>query len=210
MEHPGTKRLETERLLLREMTDADLPALCRMLQDEEVMYAYAHAFSDEEAHDWLSRQQARYRQYGFGLWAVILKSSGEMIGQCGVTVQDCNGREVLEVGYLFCKDFWGQGYATEAARAFAARLPLTLEMTELNGNEKYARLDELLPTASAVPDRIRTGDLMLWGDDTVVLFYDTFTTPYSYTRLGAVEEADTLARVLGRGGVRVTFAPAEK
>ena len=109
--------METERLLLREMTDADLPALCRMLQDEEVMYAYAHAFSDEEAHDWLSRQQARYRQYGFGLWAVILKSSGEMIGQCGVTVQDCNGREVLEVGYLFCKDFWGQGYATESAQA---------------------------------------------------------------------------------------------
>ena len=109
--------METERLLLREMTDADLPALCRMLQDEEVMCAYAHAFSDEEAHDWLSRQQARYRQYGFGLWAVILKKSGEMIGQCGVTVQDCNGREVLEVGYLFCKDFWGQGYATEAAQA---------------------------------------------------------------------------------------------
>ncbi len=109
--------METERLLLRKMTDADFPALCRMLQDEEVMYAYAHAFSDEEAHDWLSRQQARYQQYGFGLWAAILKKSGEMIGQCGVTVQDCNGREVLEVGYLFCKDFWGQGYATEAAKA---------------------------------------------------------------------------------------------
>ncbi len=109
--------METERLLLRKMTDADFPALCRMLQDEEVMYAYAHAFSDEEAHNWLSRQQARYQQYGFGLWAAILKKSGEMIGQCGVTVQDCNGREVLEVGYLFCKDFWGQGYATEAAKA---------------------------------------------------------------------------------------------
>ncbi len=109
--------METERLLLREMTDADYPALCRMLQDEEVMYAYAHAFSDEEAHAWLARQQARYRQNGFGLWAVILKSSGEIIGQCGVTVQDCDGKDVLEVGYLFCKAFWGQGYATEAARA---------------------------------------------------------------------------------------------
>jgi len=116
---PGPIRLETARLALRELEQADYPALCRILQDPEVMYAYAHAFDDEEAQAWLDRQRQRYQDYGhrFGLWAVLLKSSGEMIGQCGLTMQDCDGRQVLEVGYLFQKAFWHQGYAAEAAVA---------------------------------------------------------------------------------------------
>lgn len=65
--------LTTERLVLREMCREDQAALNKMLQDPEVMYAYAHAFSDEEAEEWLERQLARYRQYGFGLWAVIIE-----------------------------------------------------------------------------------------------------------------------------------------
>ncbi len=63
------------------------------------------------------RQIARYQKWGFGLWAVVLKESGEMIGQCGLTMQPWNGEEVLEVGYLFRRDCWHKGYATEAARA---------------------------------------------------------------------------------------------
>jgi len=109
--------MQTDRLYLREMTQEDYPSLCKMLQDEDVMYAYAHAFSDEEAHNWLNNQIARYGRYGFGLWAVILKKTGEMIGQCGLTIQDYNGKEVVEVGYLFQKAQWHQGYATEAAIA---------------------------------------------------------------------------------------------
>lgn len=109
--------LETERLYLRGMTQEDFPALCGMLQDPEVMYAYEHAFSDAEARAWLERQRERYRRYGFGLWAVILKETDEMIGQCGLTMQDCGGREVLEVGYLFQRAHWHRGYAVEAARA---------------------------------------------------------------------------------------------
>ena len=68
------------------------------------MYAYEHAFSDEEAWEWLDRQIARYQTDGFGLWAVILKETGQMIGQCGLTWQDFNGKQVLEVGYLLRKD----------------------------------------------------------------------------------------------------------
>lgn len=109
--------LETPRLTLREMTQSDLPALCRMLQDEEVMYAYAHAFSDREAQEWLDRQLARYARYGFGLWAAVETATGEPVGQCGLTVQDCGGTQVLEVGYLFCKEHWHRGLATEAAIA---------------------------------------------------------------------------------------------
>ena len=108
--------LETERLVLRKMTQADYPALCRILQDEKTMYAYEGAFSDEEVQQWLDRQLARYAQYGFGLWLVVLKETGKAIGQCGVTMQPWDGREVLEVGYLFERAHWHHGYATEAAR----------------------------------------------------------------------------------------------
>ena len=109
--------IETPRLQLREMTPADRPALRRILQDSEVMYAYNGPFSDEEVDEWLERQLARHRQYGYGLWAVVLKATGEMIGQCGLTLQQWNGREMLEAGYLFQRSHWHQGYATEAARA---------------------------------------------------------------------------------------------
>lgn len=109
--------VETERLYLREMKQSDYQALCKMLQDEEVMYAYEHAFSDAEAQEWLDRQMGRYQEYGFGLWAVIRKETDEMTGQCGLTMQDYDNRQVLEVGYLFQKAYWHQGYATEAAIA---------------------------------------------------------------------------------------------
>lgn len=109
--------LETQRLYLREMRQEDYPALCKILQDKDVMYAYEHAFDDKEAQEWLDRQIKRYSDYGFGLWAVIQKESGEMIGQCGLTMQDCDGKQVLEVGYLFQKAHWHRGYACEAAIA---------------------------------------------------------------------------------------------
>ena len=108
---------ETERLRLRQMEPADYGDLCKILKDEEVMYEYEGAFSDEEVRSWLDKQFVRYKEDGFGLFAVILKETGEMIGQCGLTLQDIPGRQVLEIGYLFQKRYWHQGYATEAAKA---------------------------------------------------------------------------------------------
>lgn len=109
--------LETKRLVLRELTPDDFNSLCNILQDDETMYAYEGAFDDKMVCDWLNKQIARYEKYGFGLWAVILKSTGEFIGQCGVTVQDWKCKQVFEVGYLFQKEFWHKGYATESAIA---------------------------------------------------------------------------------------------
>lgn len=109
--------LETERLYLREMTQNDFDSLCKILQDEEVMYAYEGAFSDAEVQEWLDRQIARYKQWGFGLWAAILKETDELIGQCGLTMQQWKDEEVLEIGYLFQRQYWHNGYATEAAKA---------------------------------------------------------------------------------------------
>ena len=94
---------------------------------------------------------------------------------------------------------------TQAARTFAAMLPLTLDMTELNGNEKYADLPEALPTNASRPGTIRNGDLMLYGSKTLVLFYLTFNSSYSYTRLGSIDDPDGFAQALGKRGVRVEF-----
>lgn len=93
----------------------------------------------------------------------------------------------------------------EAARAFAARLPLTVRMDELNGNEKYFYLDGSLPAAPAPAGTIHRGDLMLYGSNCVVLFYETFSSAYSYTRLGRVTDSAGLASALGTGGVTVSF-----
>lgn len=109
--------LETERLYFREMQQSDFASLCKIMQDEDTMYAYEGAFSDNEVHEWLDRQIARYQKWGFGLWAVILKETDEMIGQCGLTLQTWKDDEVLEIGYLFERSYWHQGYATEAAKA---------------------------------------------------------------------------------------------
>lgn len=109
--------LETERLYLREMSQSDFDPLCKILQDEETMTAYEGAFSDREAQEWLDRQIFRYQQWGFGLWAVILKQTNEMIGQCGLTMQPWKDKEVLEIGYLFERSYWHKGYAIEAAIA---------------------------------------------------------------------------------------------
>lgn len=112
----------TKRLYMRRMDSGDIDSLKAILQDKDVMYAYEHPFSDEEVTEWLVRQTKRYEEYGFGLWAVILRESGAMIGQCGITMQNVpeeivSGGIVPEIGYLFRRDFWHCGYATEAACA---------------------------------------------------------------------------------------------
>ena len=91
------------------------------------------------------------------------------------------------------------------ARAFVQLLPATFEMAELNGNEKHASLPRTLPTNAIRPGTIRNGDLMLYGKDTLVVFYKTFDSPYSYTRIGRIEDAAALDQALGPGNPRVAF-----
>ena len=92
-----------------------------------------------------------------------------------------------------------------SAKAFKEMLPLTIKMIELNGNEKYCDLKRSLPTNPSNPKTITNGDLMLYGSETLVLFYETFSTSYSYTKLGQVDNATGLASTLGSGNVTVTF-----
>lgn len=97
----------------------------------------------------------------------------------------------------------------ETTQAFSELLPLTLEMSELNGNEKFYYMDATLPTDPESPGQIKAGDLMLYGDNCLVLFFDSFSTSYSYTRLGSVTDAGSLVDALDSGTVTVTFALAE-
>lgn len=92
-----------------------------------------------------------------------------------------------------------------AAAAFKEMLPLTLDMNELNGNEKYAPLPNSLTTISSNPGTIQRGDLMLYGNNTLVLFYESFSTSYSYTRIGKIDDISALKNALGAGNVTVKF-----
>lgn len=94
---------------------------------------------------------------------------------------------------------------TQASQTIRKMLPLTLNMTEFNGNEKYADLPQSLPTNSFTPDAIRTGDIMLFGSRTLVMFYQDFQTSYAYTRIGRIKDTKGLAEALGRGNVNVTL-----
>lgn len=93
----------------------------------------------------------------------------------------------------------------EASNAFAAMLPITVTMNDMNHNEKYHYLSDNLPTFNYRPGTIQNGDLMLYGSNCLVLFYKTFSSPYSYTRLGRVSNPDGLAAALGNDNITVTF-----
>lgn len=95
---------------------------------------------------------------------------------------------------------------TEAARAFSAMLPLSIEMTDLNGNEKHAELPKSLPMNATRPGTILNGDLKLYGSRTLVIFYSTFKSPYSYTSLGRIHDPTQLASALGQEGILIQFS----
>ncbi len=108
--------LETSRLRLRGFSADDVDSLARVLSDSETMRYYPAPFDRTGVEEWITRNQRRYSQDGHGLWAMVLKSSGELIGDCGLTVQSVDDANEIEIGYHVRRDLWGQGLATEAAR----------------------------------------------------------------------------------------------
>ena len=109
--------LETERLILRKMTLDDLDSLYSVLSDAEAMKFYPTPFDVQMIQDWIKRNIRRYDRDGLGLWALVLKQSGKLIGDSGLVLQTVEAEAVVEIGYHVRRDLWGQGLATEAAKA---------------------------------------------------------------------------------------------
>ena len=109
--------LETKRLRLRQLRPEDFDAWHAILSDPETMAHYPAPFSEEKTHRWIDWNLDNYRKYGFGLWAVELKDTGEFIGDCGITMQNIHGQMLPEVGYHIRRDQQRKGYASEAAAA---------------------------------------------------------------------------------------------
>ena len=109
--------IETERLKLRQLALDDTVKLALVLSDSDSMKFYPHPFTREEVENWIKWNIENYEKYGFGLWAVIEKESGEFIGDCGITMQQVEDDLFHEIGYHLRKEYRGKGYATEAAKA---------------------------------------------------------------------------------------------
>ena len=109
--------LKTSRLFLREMTLSDFDFLYTVLADSDILQHYPYTFDKTRIENWIEKNIERYCVFGFGLWAVCLKSTGEMIGDCGLTMQNINGTILPEIGYHIAKAHQRQGYAKEAAQA---------------------------------------------------------------------------------------------
>ena len=109
--------VQTPRLLLRELRQEDFDALFRVLGDSDITRHYPYTFDEGRVRGWIARNRRRYETLGFGLWAVTLRETGELIGDCGLTLQNINGELLPEIGYHIRRDCQRQGYAAEAARS---------------------------------------------------------------------------------------------
>ena len=140
-------KIETERLILREMNDDDFESLRLVLGDSNIMCHYPYAFDDDRIRNWIARNRERYRIFGFGLWAVCRRDTGEMIGDCGLTMQLIDGQIRPEIGYHIRADHQRQGFATEAARAVR---DWTFENTPFRVVYSYMKAENLPSIRTAV------------------------------------------------------------
>ena len=117
-------------------------------------------------------------------------------------VKNLNNHMKIKIG---SSTFNATLYENATATAFKAKLPMTINMKELNGNEKFFDLPSNLPAKASNPGTIQAGDLMLYGSNTLVLFYQSFSTPYNYTRIGRIDHPSGLAAALGSGNITIKF-----
>ena len=145
----GKPIIETVRLVLREYTPEDFDALFEIMSDEETMRHYPAPFDGERTRGWIDWNIQNYREYGFGRWAIILKESGEFIGDCGITIQNIDGEMLPEIGYHINKKYWRKGFASEAAKAVCDWAFTNTKYDRLYSYMKYTNVASY-STASAI------------------------------------------------------------
>ncbi len=138
--------LETARSYLREMSIDDFDALYEVLGDAENMRYYPYIFDEKRVRDWIMRNIERYRVFGFGLWAVVHRETGKVIGDCGITMQGINGSIRPEIGYHIHRQFQRKGYAKEAAEKCR---DWAFENTPFNVLYSYMKKDNTASAATA-------------------------------------------------------------
>lgn len=132
--------METDRLILRQLTIDDLEQLHAILSDAESMQHYPQPFDLNKSKNWITRNIENYATCGFGLWAVILKENNQFIGDCGITMQNINGNMEPEIGYHINKKYVNKGYATEAAQAWMKYAFEILEFEKVYSYMKYTNI----------------------------------------------------------------------
>ena len=140
--------IETARLLLRPMRSADIDELLLIFTDPKVMASFGIApFDRAQMERWVQRNLNHQTEYGYGLFSVVLKATGVLIGDCGLEQMDVEGTPTAELGYDFRSDYWNQGFATEAATAVRDYAFQTLHLPRLIslirvGNQASQRVAE--------------------------------------------------------------------
>lgn len=145
-------KIETERLLLRELTLDDFDALYEILSDTETMQHYPKLFDEERTKGWIEWNHHNYKEYGFGLWAVILKETDEFIGDCGLTIQNIDGALLPEIGYHIHKKYWRRGFGSEAAKAVR---DWTFENTEYDCLYSYMKYTNVGSYSTAIANGMK-------------------------------------------------------
>src|SRR5574344_2689210 len=145
-------QLETERLILRELNPDDFDALYEILGDSDIMQHYPYTFDEKRVQNWITKNIDRYETFGFGLFAVVQKSSELMIGDCGITMQNIDGIIKPEIGYHINKKYWRQGYAKEAARKCRDWI---FENTPFNKVYSYMKQSNVASSATAMSNGMK-------------------------------------------------------
>ncbi len=144
--------METERLILREYTIDDFDALYEIMSDAETMQHYPAPFDEAKTRGWIEWNLDNYKKYGWGLWAVVLKETGEFIGDCGITLQNIDGKMLPEIGYHINKKYWRQGFAKEAARSVR---DWVFEHTDYNAIYSYMKYTNIGSYSTAIANGMK-------------------------------------------------------
>lgn len=144
--------IETNRLILREYTLDDFDNLYEIVSDPETMRHYPKPFDEERTRDWIEWNLENYKNYGFGLWVVTLKETGEFIGDCGISIQNIDWELLPEIGYRIHKKYWRRGFGSEAARAVR---DWAFENTDYNCIYSYMKYTNVGSYSTAIANGMR-------------------------------------------------------